>query len=216
VLGLGLDSFLFLDDNPVEIATVRSALAEVLSVTCPPSSGLRDFLGRLWPLVPAAETAEDALRTRFYEQERDRDAARARTGFEEFLARSELEVDIRALSETDVERAGQLVRRTDQFTLRARSADGGDLARWQERGEVWTATARDRFGDYGQIGLLALHADGDRLDVPAWVLRQLPVSQMLRMAKAYPDAEVRIVDAGHELPVERPEELTSTIDRFLA
>jgi FkbH-like protein len=169
-LGLGLDSFLFLDDNPVEIAAVRSALPEVLSVTCPPSSGLRDFLGRLWPLVPAAATAEDALRARFYEQERDRDAVRAQAGFEEFLARLELEVDIRALSEADVERAEQLVRRTNQFTLRARSADGADLARWRERGEVWTAAARDRFGDYGQIGLLALRADGDQLDVPAWLM----------------------------------------------
>jgi FkbH-like protein len=169
-LGLGLDSFLFLDDNPVEIAGVRSALPEVLSVTCPPSSGLRDFLGRLWPLVPAAATAEDALRARFYEQERDRDAVRAQAGFEEFLAQLELEVDIRALSEDDVERAEQLVRRTNQFTLRARSADGADLARWRERGEVWTAAARDRFGDYGQIGLLALRADGDQLDVPAWLM----------------------------------------------
>jgi pimeloyl-ACP methyl ester carboxylesterase len=44
---------------------------------------------------------------------------------------------------------------------------------------------------------------------------QLPVSQMLRMAKAYPDAEVRIIDAGHELPVEKPAELTSALDRFL-
>ncbi|UUU26812.1 alpha/beta fold hydrolase [Streptomyces sp. DSM 40750] len=44
---------------------------------------------------------------------------------------------------------------------------------------------------------------------------QLPVSQMLRMAKAYPDAEVRILDAGHELPVEKPAELTATLDRFL-
>ncbi|MCX4459084.1 SDR family NAD(P)-dependent oxidoreductase [Streptomyces sp. NBC_01728] len=169
-LGLGPDSFLFLDDNPVEIAGVRSALPEVLSVTCPPSSVLRDFLGRLWPLVPAAATAEDALRARFYEQERDRDAVRAQAGFEEFLARLELEVDIRALSEADVERAEQLVRRTNQFTLRARSADGADLARWRERGEVWTAAARDRFGDYGQIGLLALRADGDQLDVPAWLM----------------------------------------------
>ncbi|WP_406444817.1 alpha/beta hydrolase [Streptomyces sp. NBC_00631] len=45
---------------------------------------------------------------------------------------------------------------------------------------------------------------------------QLPVRQMLRMAKAYPDAEVRIIDAGHELPVERPAELTAVLDRFLA
>ncbi|WP_200301545.1 alpha/beta fold hydrolase [Streptomyces adelaidensis] len=45
---------------------------------------------------------------------------------------------------------------------------------------------------------------------------QLPVSQMLRMAKACPDAEVRILDAGHELPVEKPAELTATLDRFLS
>ncbi|MCL8010203.1 alpha/beta fold hydrolase [Streptomyces sp. AS02] len=44
---------------------------------------------------------------------------------------------------------------------------------------------------------------------------QLPVSQMLRMAKAYPDAVIRIVDAGHELPVEKPAELTTALDRFL-
>lgn len=169
-LGLGPDSFLFLDDNPVEIAGVRSALPEVLSVTCPPSAELGPFLGRLWPLVPAAATAEDALRARFYEQERDRDAVRAQAGFEEFLAQLELDVDIRALSGTDVERAEQLVRRTNQFTLRARSADGGDLGRWRERGEVWTAAARDRFGDYGQIGLLVLRADGDQLDVLAWLM----------------------------------------------
>ncbi|MHB9849263.1 SDR family NAD(P)-dependent oxidoreductase [Streptomyces krungchingensis] len=169
-LNLGPDSFLFLDDNPVEIAGMRSALPEVLSVTCPPSVELEEFLGRLWPLVPAAATAEDALRARFYEQERDRETARDQAGFEEFLGRLGLEVDIHELTGTDVARAEQLVRRTNQFTLRARSADGGDLARWRERGEVWTAAARDRFGDYGQIGLLAVRAEGDRLDVLAWML----------------------------------------------
>lgn len=44
---------------------------------------------------------------------------------------------------------------------------------------------------------------------------QLPVSQMLRMAKGYPDAVVRILDAGHELPVEKPAELTAVIDGFV-
>ncbi|MEU7055958.1 SDR family NAD(P)-dependent oxidoreductase [Streptomyces sp. NPDC046197] len=169
-LGLGLDSFLFLDDNPAEIAKMRAALPEVLSVTCPPVAELDDFLGRLWPLVPAAATAEDTLRARFYAQERERDAVREQAGFAEFLAQLDLEVDIRALTAADVQRAEQLVRRTNQFTLRARSADGGDVARWRERGEVWTAAARDRFGDYGQIGLLAVCADGGQLDVLAWLM----------------------------------------------
>ncbi|MER6471171.1 SDR family NAD(P)-dependent oxidoreductase [Streptomyces collinus] len=169
-LDLGLDSFLFLDDNPAEIAKMRAALPQVLSVTCPPAGGLDAFLDRLWPLVPAAATAEDALRARFYAQERERDAVRETAGFEEFLADLDLVVDIRELSDADAERGEQLVRRTNQFTLRARSADGGDLARWRERGEVWTASARDRFGDYGQIALLAVGADGDRLDVHAWLM----------------------------------------------
>ncbi|WP_333771959.1 SDR family NAD(P)-dependent oxidoreductase, partial [Streptomyces sp. IBSBF 3136] len=154
-LDLGLDSFLFLDDNPAEIAKMRAALPQVLSVTCPPAGGLDAFLDRLWPLVPAAATAEDTLRARFYAQERERDAVRESAGFEEFLADLDLVVDIRELTDADAERGEQLVRRTNQFTLRARSADGGDLARWRERGEVWTASARDRFGDYGQIALLA-------------------------------------------------------------
>ncbi|MGW1957725.1 SDR family NAD(P)-dependent oxidoreductase [Streptomyces sp. NPDC001920] len=170
MLGLGLDSFLFLDDNPAEIARMRAALPQVLSVTCPPAPELPDFLDRLWPLVPAATTAEDALRARFYEQERERDAIREQAGFEEFLDQLELEVDIRPLSDADVERAEQLVRRTNQFTLRARSADDGDVTRWREGGEVWTAAARDRFGDYGQIGLLALRQEGDRIDVRAWLM----------------------------------------------
>ncbi|MGW7524463.1 SDR family NAD(P)-dependent oxidoreductase [Streptomyces sp. NPDC054783] len=168
MLDLGLDSFLFLDDNPAEIAKVRSALPQVLSVTCPSADQLEDFLDRLWPLVPVAATAEDGLRARFYAQEREREAVREAAGFEEFLAQLELEVDIRALSEADVQRAEQLVRRTNQFTLRSRSADGGDVRRWRERGEVWTAEARDRFGDYGQIALLALCADRDQLEVLGW------------------------------------------------
>ncbi|WP_335980574.1 SDR family NAD(P)-dependent oxidoreductase [Streptomyces sp. CA2R106] len=169
-LNLGLDSFLFLDDNPAEIAAMRAARPEVLSVTCPPAAGLDRFLDVLWPFVPPAATAEDALRARFYAQERERDAVREQEGFEEFLAGLRLAVDVRALTDTDVPRAEQLVHRTNQFTLGARSADGGDVARWRARGEVWTAAARDRFGDYGQIGLVAVRADGDVLDVLAWVM----------------------------------------------
>ncbi|MFF3330556.1 alpha/beta fold hydrolase [Streptomyces sp. NPDC002888] len=44
---------------------------------------------------------------------------------------------------------------------------------------------------------------------------QLPLKQMLRMATGYPDAVIRIIDAGHELPVEKPAELTTALDGFL-
>ena len=145
-------------------------LPEVLCVTCPAADGLGVFVDRLWPLVPTAVTAEDASRAEFYRQERVRDAVREQTSFAEFLERLQLEVDVRPLSDSAVERCAQLIRRIHQFTLRAPAEDGTDLARWQQENEVWTASARDRFGDYGQVGLLAVRPDGDTLDVAAWML----------------------------------------------
>ncbi|MFJ4653355.1 HAD-IIIC family phosphatase [Nocardia sp. NPDC088792] len=167
-LRLGLDSFCYLDDNPVEVARMRAQLPEVLSVTCPPAGELESFLTRLWPMTPIAATAEDRLRADFYRQEHDRDTVRAATEFAEFLQRLDLEVDIEPLTDATLERARQLVRRTNQFTLGAVTTE--DLDRWRAAGEVWTATARDRFGDYGLISVLALRKDADDLWLSGWQL----------------------------------------------
>ncbi|QLH25523.1 type I polyketide synthase [Streptomyces sp. Rer75] len=169
-LRLGLDSFLFLDDNPVEIAGVRAQLPEVLCVTCPSANELADFVARLWPMVPRAATAEDSARAEFYRQEQVRGEARAQLGFAEFLENLQLELDIEPVSEETAERTIQLSRRTNQFNLRPRPLDAAELERLREDGEVWTATARDRFGAYGQIGVLAVTADDDALEVVAWMM----------------------------------------------
>ncbi|GAA1566126.1 hypothetical protein GCM10009678_56260 [Actinomadura kijaniata] len=169
-LGLGLDSFLFLDDNPVQIAAVRAELPEVLSVTCPPAHELEAFLTRLWPVTPRPATREDAGRADFYRQERVRRRERERAGFAAFLERLELEVDVVPLDEATVGRTLQLGRRTNQFNLRPAALDEGVLDGWRRDGEVWTASARDRFGDYGQVGVLAVRAEGGTLEVVAWML----------------------------------------------
>ncbi|MBH1937570.1 HAD-IIIC family phosphatase, partial [Streptomyces sp. AV19] len=170
-LGLGLDSFLFLDDNPVEIAAVRAELPEVLSLTCPGPGELAAFVARLWPAVPRAATAEDAARAEFYRQERVRTRAREGTGFADFLANLRLELDIEPVSAETAGRTVQLSRRTNQFNLRPLPLDPGRLEQLTEDGgEVWTATARDRFGAYGQIGVLAVRPDGDALEVVAWMM----------------------------------------------
>ncbi|WP_157128822.1 HAD-IIIC family phosphatase, partial [Nocardia amamiensis] len=167
-LGLGLDTFCYLDDNPVEVARMRALLPEVLSVTCPPAGELESFLARLWPMAPVAATAEDRARADFYRQEQERDHARATAEFAEFLEQLNLAVDIAPLTDTTMARARQLMRRTTQFALAEVTVD--DLDRWRDEGEVWTATARDRFGDYGLISVLALRADADDLWISGWHL----------------------------------------------
>ncbi|WP_249645025.1 hybrid fatty acyl-AMP ligase/type I polyketide synthase [Nocardia sputi] len=167
-LGFALDEVVYLDDNPVEIAKVRSRAPEALAVTCPPVGELEAFLTRLWPVTPVAVTAEDAARAEFYRRERDRDSAREQLDFAQFLEQLELEVNVERLSEQNSARAAQLVRRTSQFVLGA--VTGEDVERWREDGEVWTASARDRFGDYGTVAVLALHADGAALRLRGWHL----------------------------------------------
>ncbi|MDE8647603.1 SDR family NAD(P)-dependent oxidoreductase [Rhodococcus qingshengii] len=167
-LRLGLDSFVFIDDNPVEVAAVRSALPEVHSLVCPAVDDVEAFLSRLWPLVPAAATAEDSARAEFYAHERQRDAVRAQTAFADFLEQLELEVDIAPISDVTVERGAQLMRRTNQFAMR--KVDASALDSWRRSGEVWMANAKDRFGDYGLIGLVAVQAVAGELEVLGWHL----------------------------------------------
>lgn len=167
-LGLGLDTFCYLDDNPVEIARMRSEHPEVLSVTCPPATEIGALLTRLWPLVPLAATVEDRARADFYRQESARDRARATTEFEQFLADLDLRVEIAPLTDATLTRAHQLVRRTTQFALGTVTVDDFDRRRAED--EVWTATARDRFGDYGLISVLSVRDDGDTLHVTGWHL----------------------------------------------
>ncbi|MFR9772533.1 HAD-IIIC family phosphatase [Nocardia sp. SC052] len=167
-LGLALEDVVYLDDNPVEIAKMRSRLPEVLAVTCPPIEELTAFLTRLWPVTPVAVTAEDAGRAEFYRHERERDLAREHVDFAQFLDQLDLEVTVEPLSDHGLTRAVQLVRRTSQFALGA-STDQ-DVDRWREDGEVWTAAACDRFGDYGTIAVLAVHTDATALWVRGWHL----------------------------------------------
>ena len=169
-LGLGLDTFLYLDDDPVQVGAMRARLPEVLSIICPPAGDLRAFVTRLWPVVPEPATREDAARAEFYQHEQERAKAREQTSFAEFLERLRLEVDIEPLSAAAMERSAQLSRRTTQFNLRPAPLDENALVRWQRDAEVWTVAARDRFGDYGQVGVLVIRQDAGRLEVMAWML----------------------------------------------
>jgi pimeloyl-ACP methyl ester carboxylesterase len=88
--------------------------------------------------------------------------------------------------------------------------------------QVSSATPRDVVMTlYGAMRSFDVLDRLSEIRVPALLVHgyhdiQLPVSQMLRMAPRFPDAVIRILDAGHELPVEKPAELTKALDGFLS
>ena len=94
-LSLGLDSFLFLDDNPVECAEVRANCPEVLTLQLPAEDEIEYFLNHLWAFDRNKVTLEDRQRTVMYKQNVERNRLQRQSqSFADFLAGLALSVRI--------------------------------------------------------------------------------------------------------------------------
>lgn len=168
-LNLGLDSFVFLDDNPAEIGEVTANAPGVLALTLPESADeIPAFLTHLWPLDTLPATAEDAARAEFYRQESERrDLRAAAPSFADFLRGLNLEIDIAETTAEDLPRVAQLTKRTNQFNANPLRLSEGELAGTS----CLYVKVRDRFGDYGLVGAMQEGQVADStLSVPLFLL----------------------------------------------
>ena len=94
-LNLGLDSFIFLDDNPVECAEVRAGCPEVLTLRLPIDGDIDGFLEHVWAFDRLRVTSEDQQRTAMYKQEAERARFQKQARpIDEFLAGLDLQITI--------------------------------------------------------------------------------------------------------------------------
>ncbi|WP_370942295.1 bifunctional acetaldehyde-CoA/alcohol dehydrogenase [Amycolatopsis sp. cg5] len=173
-LGLGLDSVVFLDDNPVEVAEVRAACPEVLALTLPAEpDAVPAFLGRVWAFDRMVVTDEDRARAESYQANHRRNQSqRGALTFAGFIEGLGLRVDVRPAAEADLDRLVQLTQRTNQFnstTIRRQEADlRALLASPGCRCDV--VRAQDRFGDYGLVGMVVHVLERDAVVVDTLLL----------------------------------------------
>ena len=157
-LNLGLDSFVFLDDNLVECGEVRAGCPEVLTLEWPhDAAAARRLLAHTWELDIQGSTAEDRTRTQMYREELGRQSLRQGAGsFRDFLASLNLVVEVEPLVDADLARASQLTMRTNQFNFTTIRRDESEVRALLQTGrhDIRTVRVRDRFGDYGLVGLL--------------------------------------------------------------
>ena len=172
-LSLGLDSFIFIDDNPKECAEVEEGAPEALSLALPqPLEDLPRWLSHVWAFDHTVVTEEDRKRSANYEKVREfKRAARRAASQEEFMASLGLTLHLSEMMEEQLPRCAQLTQRTNQFnttTLRRTEAELASLAAAGR--QVWTATVADRFGEYGLTGLLILEPRPGELWVDSLLL----------------------------------------------
>lgn len=164
-LDLGLDSFVFFDDNPREREWIRQALPMVAVPELPADPTERPaFIARGPWFRTLAVTDADRARSASYRAQGDRRRAQASAAsFEDYLASLEQRITIEPITEATVPRAAQLCQRTNQFNLTTRRHTQSDIEHMlaDPAYDLVALSVTDRFGDSGITGLaITRHADG--------------------------------------------------------
>lgn len=173
-LNLGMDSVVFVDDNPAERGRVSEALPQVLVPEWPKDPTLyRHALERLSCFDAAKLTDDDRLRSSAYvaNRLRNQEVAGAQSG-ENWTRSLDIRATLARVNPSTQTRAAQLLNKTNQFNLRTRRLTEGEMVAWLDKPHraMFTLNASDRFGDLGLIGLVSVELDGSEVRIEDMVL----------------------------------------------
>jgi FkbH-like protein len=172
-LDLGLDSFIFIDDNRKECAEVEEQCPEVLTLLLPESEDeIQPFLEHVWAFDHWSTTADDRNRSAVYAQKLERGKVEKQaTNIADFIAGLELRIDVQQMRPEQLPRVSQLTQRTNQFNLTTVRRSEADIQRLLLDGyECITVDVSDRFGDYGLVGAALYRFSDDALVVDSFML----------------------------------------------
>jgi FkbH-like protein len=171
-LNLGLDSFAFIDDNPVECAEVEAACPGVLVLSLADVEEPARYLGNVWPLDVLHVTDEDRRRSEMVRDNLARDRLAKSVGdLASFLAALDLRVDFAEPRTGQLARVAQLTQRTNQFNFTTRRRSEPEIEQLAKQGlECRVVEVRDRFGDYGLVGVVIFSQTQDALVLDTFLL----------------------------------------------
>ncbi len=159
-LNIGIDSLVFVDDNPAECAQVRAQLPEVLTVELPRDPALyRSVLLQLTDFDTLALTEEDRMRGQMYSQQHQRQQWETTHSSEsatlgDYLVDLDLHVRIERADGFAIPRIAQLIGKTNQFNLTTRRHSEPAVRAFaaSDTAVVYSVRVSDRFGDHGLVG----------------------------------------------------------------
>jgi len=173
-LNLGIDSFVFLDDQPFEQDQMRFNLPQVkvMAVSGDPLEILT-ALERTWVFDSYGVSQADILRNDDYQAQSHRKALEAAAVTpEQFLYTLDLQAGIAPVDEYSIGRVVQMLGKTNQFNLTTRRHSEAAVRAFCENKSniLLTLSLSDRFGDQGIVGLLIALAGADGLMIDSFLL----------------------------------------------
>lgn len=165
-LNIGLDSMVFIDDNPAERELVSQLLPQV---------EVPDFPEKPYMLMPFfkqlveryfriyAITDEDRAKAEQYRANALRNSEQSRfADLDTYLYSLEICIDIRRADEHNIPRIAQMTQKTNQFNLTTRRYTEDDVRQFVKDGwPVYCMSVSDRFGDSGITGTVFIEPLAD-------------------------------------------------------
>lgn len=222
-LNIGLDSIVFLDDNPVERNLVRAQLPEIEVPELPQDpADYAATLHRSLCFEAWALTDDDRRRAATYQQNAQRSEQLAASGnVEDYLAGLEMHVELRPFDQANLARIVQLINKTNQFNLTTRRTTEAECLALIGRPDCYTQFMRlkDRFGDNGITGVLIAFLEQDTLRIDNWliscrVLGRRVEDAMLAAALAFAAESNCEFAVGEYLPTPKNAQVSGIFERY--
>lgn len=160
-LNIGLDSFVFVDDNPSERELIKQELPMVAVPEWPAQPyDLPAFYGNLVETYFKVYnvTDEDKKKTEQYRQNALRAQSQSHfTNMEDFIRSLEIRMRISKVTAVTIARVSQMTQKTNQFNLTTHRYTENDIQNLIDKGAlIYTLSVSDRFGDNGVTGCIIL------------------------------------------------------------
>jgi FkbH-like protein len=185
-LNIGLDSMVFVDDNPAERALVESQLPEVAT----PDVG--SDVSRFAEILEAERYFEvhrlvqdDLGRSAYYSLNAQRSTYQANfSNYGEFLASLDMTAEIAPFTPVYFERITQLINKTNQFNLTTRRYTSAEVETIARDPGFLTLYGRlsDKFGDNGLVSAVIGRVRDDAMELDLWLMSCRVLNRELELA----------------------------------
>jgi FkbH-like protein len=198
-LSLGLDSIVFLDDNPVERNLVRQLLPAVAVPELPSDPALyARTLAAAGYFESISFSDEDVSRARFYQDNAKRIGLEKQVGdLDAYLASLQMEITFQPFDEIGRARITQLINKSNQYNLTTRRYTEPEVAAAQHDPQCFTLQVRlaDSFGDNGMISVIICRQQPScEWEIDTWLMscrvlgrrvEQMVLREILEHARRY-------------------------------
>jgi len=173
-INIGEDSFVFIDDNPVERELVRNQLQNVAVPEIGDKIELfKNFIDRNNYFEIISLSKEDLERAKYYQDNQNREKEQQNySNYSDYLKSLDMIAEIDEAKEIYLERIYQLINKTNQFNLTTKRYTKSEVEEiYKDPNQILLyGKLKDKFGDNGLISIIIGKQVGDVLEILLWIM----------------------------------------------